>query len=91
VACVVEDLGEDENGDPSERDAGGGGPPFRRRDPGDLRGNRKVCAGPDDRQDCDLGTVENEEPEGGVGAGDEGEDAGVVDAAKPWPCVGRTR
>ena len=64
---------------PSERDPDHSGYPHGSVEPGELENDRRERAGPDDAQhDPAPVSVEGEQAEGGVGAGDEPIDPGVV-------------
>jgi hypothetical protein len=79
-ARSVEDLREDENADPPEGDIDDRGQPLGCGDPGELRDDRDGGSTPDNDEDGLLpGTVKDEQAERGVGAGDQSEDACVIE------------
>jgi hypothetical protein len=62
-------LREDEDADPTERDADDCGQPLGRGDPGEFREDRQGGSGPDHGEDGLLPGSVKDEPEGRVGGG----------------------
>ena len=89
-ARAVEELREDRDSDPAEGASNCDGKPLRCLRPDELRDDRDGDARPDDRQhDGAARSAEDDQPDGGIAAGDQSEDAEVVEFAEQAPRVRR--